>query len=421
MLGLVFDGGEFAQFGQEFTLSLRQLTGSLDSHLDVEIAFAVAVEDRHPFIANSERGSGLRAFRHFQLVLSLERGHENIGPESSLRKRDGNHAVDVITFAFKEGVLLHVQHDIQVPGGAAECSGFAESSETDARAILDASGHFGFDLALAQQAAFALALRAGIGDYVARALAGGAGTSDAEEALLIADLAASIARAASDGSFAGGGPGPAAGVAGLMAADIDGLVGAEYGFVKFEVQIFAQIGSALSAAAAASALSKHVAEAEDVTENIAEILEDSGIESSGGPRSSAQAGVAEAVVERALLGVRENGVGFGDLFEFVFRFRIVRVAVGMVRHRELSRPRCLGGHPLDLTCRGHRRAHEPGVWSGGGVGRCQVRVCGQEPARDPDRSAVLGIARDLGPGLRPDLRIAGTARTLAAGARHQNY
>jgi hypothetical protein len=336
VLGLVFHGREFGQFGKEFALALRQLAWSLNSHLDIEIAFAMSIEDGHAFVANPKRSTGLRALRDFQLMLSLERGHENLGTESRLRKRNGNRAVDVVTLAFKEGVLFDVQNDIQIAGRAPERSSFPESREADARAVFDSGGHFGLDLALAQQTAFAFALRTRIGDDAARTLAGGAGASNAEKALLIADLAPPVARAASDRSLAGGGARAAAGIASLMAANVDALFRAEHRFIKFEMQIFAQIGSALGAAAAASALPEHVAEAEDIAENVAEILEDRGIESSGAARASAQAGVAEAVVERSLLGVSENGVGFRNLFEFILRLWIVGVAVGMVRHREFA-------------------------------------------------------------------------------------
>ncbi len=67
-----------------------------------------------------------------------------------------------------------------------------------------------------------------------------------------------------------------------MAADIHLLLGAEHCFVEFKMQIFAKIGSTLGAAATASALPEHVAESEDVAKDVAEILEDGGIES-GGP------------------------------------------------------------------------------------------------------------------------------------------
>ncbi len=121
-----------------------------------------------------------------------------------------------------------------------------------------------------------------------------------------------------------------------MPAHIDLLLGAEHRFIKFQVQIFAQIGSALGAAASSAALAEHVAKAEDVPKNVAEILEDRGIESRRPRLPPPTARVPEAVVQRSLLAVRQNRVRFGNLLELVFRVRIVRIAVGMVRHRQLA-------------------------------------------------------------------------------------
>src|SRR5208282_2297104 len=256
--------------------------------------------------------------------------------EGSLRKRDRNHAVQVVALALKEGVLLDMQDNIQVAGRPAERACLAEAGETNSRAVLHSRGHIGFDHALAQQAAFPFALRAGIGDYTARALAGWAGSSDAKKALLIPDLPSAITRPAIDWRFAGRCAVSAAPVAGLMAAHIHLLVGAEDRLIEFKVQVFAKIGSTLGAAPTTAALAEHLPETEDVTEDVAKILEDGGIESSRTSAAAAYAGMSEAVIQRALLAVGENRIRFSDLLEFVFRIRIVRVAVGMVRHRELA-------------------------------------------------------------------------------------
>src|SRR4029077_11825076 len=174
------------------------------------------------------------------------------------------------------------------------------------------------------------------GDSAARALAGWAGSSDAEEALLIPHLAAPIARPATHRSFARRRTVPAARVAGLMAADTHFLIRAEDRFVKFEMQVFAQIGSALGAAATASALAEHITETEDVAEDVAEILEDGGIESGWTSSAAAYAGMPEAVIQRSLLAIGEDCVRFVDLLKLVFRLRIIRIAVRMIRHRQLA-------------------------------------------------------------------------------------
>src|SRR4029077_7524444 len=123
-------------------------------------------------------------------MFSLERRNHNLRAQGSLRKRNRNHAVQVVALALKEGVLFDVQDNIQIAGWTSKRARFAQAAETNSRAVLHSRGHLGFDYALAQQAPFAFALRARISDYAARALAGWAGSSDAEEALLIPDLAA---------------------------------------------------------------------------------------------------------------------------------------------------------------------------------------------------------------------------------------
>jgi hypothetical protein len=83
--------------------------------------------------------------------------------------------------------------------------------------------------------------------------------------------------------------------------------GAENGFLKFQVEIGAQVHAALRPRAAAStASSEEIAEAEKVAEDIAEITEDHvGIEAEPTTRS-AHAGVSEAVVLGALLRISQH-------------------------------------------------------------------------------------------------------------------
>ena len=104
--------------------------------------------------------------------------------------------MQVIALAHEVRMLFNVENYVQIAGRATELPHFAGSPEADACSIFDAGRNFCVDRALAQNASFALALRAGIGDDAAGSLAGGAGAGDAEESLLIPDLAASVARAA---------------------------------------------------------------------------------------------------------------------------------------------------------------------------------------------------------------------------------
>jgi hypothetical protein len=121
-----------------------------------------------------------------------------------------------------------------------------------------------------------------------------------------------------------------------MAADGDFLLHAEESFLKFESQIFAEIGAALHSAAAASATAEHIAEAEELTEDVAEVLEHTGIESHALRSCAAEPGVAIAVVDGSFFGVGKDGVSFADFFEPLLRVRIIGIAVGMVLERKLA-------------------------------------------------------------------------------------
>ena len=254
--------------------------------------------------------------------------------------------MQIVSFALEERMFFDMEDDVEVTGRASEGTGFAQATEADASAVFDSRGHLGFDHALTQQAGFAFALGARVGDDAAGTLASWAGAGDAEKALLVADLPAAIAGTAGDWCFAGRGSGTATVVAGFVATNLDLLFSAEDCFLKFEVQVFAEIGSALRTTAAPTRSSEQVAEAEELAEDVAEILEDCGIEAGAGG-TAAHPGMAETVIKRTLFAVGQNRIGFRNLFELLFGIRIVRVAVGMIRHRELA----IGALDLDLSRR----------------------------------------------------------------------
>ena len=123
--------------------------------------------------------------------------------------------------------------------------------------------------------------------------------------------------------------------AGFVAPYGDAGFGAEEGLLEFEVEILAEIGAALNPAAATATTAEHVSESEELAEDVAEILEDRRIETALG-RTTVQPGMPVAVVDGPLVGIRKHGVGFADLFEFLFRVRIVGIAVGMILQRQFA-------------------------------------------------------------------------------------
>lgn len=111
---------------------------------------------------------------------------------------------------------------------------------------------------------------------------------------------------------------------------------AECGFFKFDAYVFAQIGATLCASTSArTASAEEIAKPEELTKDVAKILEDRCVESATS-RGVAYSGVTEAVVHFALLCVREHGIGLAALLKLFFRIRVVRIAVGVVLQRKLA-------------------------------------------------------------------------------------
>src|ERR1700719_2151195 len=104
--------------------------------------------------------------------------------------------MQVVAFALEERMLLDVKHHIQIARGTAELAHFARASKADASPVFHSGGNLRVDAALAKQSALAFAFRARISDDVTGSLAGRTRPRDAEESLLVANLATAIARAA---------------------------------------------------------------------------------------------------------------------------------------------------------------------------------------------------------------------------------
>jgi hypothetical protein len=246
--------------------------------------------------------------------------------------------VKVVAFARKEGMLLHMQHDVKVTRRTTELPNFACARESDARSVFYAGWNLGVNRALAQDAPFAFALRARIGNYAARALACRTGASNAKESLLVSHLPTTIARPTGGWSLAGSGSGSVAFLTSLMTPNGDPRLGPEECFLELERQIFAKIGAALhaGATAATTATPEHVAETEEFSKDIAEILENCGIETGARTTTAAQSSMSVAIVSGSLVRIGENGVSLAHFLEFFFRIRIIGIAVRMVLQGELA-------------------------------------------------------------------------------------
>jgi hypothetical protein len=183
----------------------------------------------------------------------------------------------------------------------------------------------------------ASALGTRIDDQFARALACAAAARYGKEALLIPYLPAPPAGGAGDGRLAGSGAAAFALVTLFQSPHLYLLGDAKDSFLELESEIFTKVGAALCARTAAPALAaEHIAKAEQVAEDVVEIVEHGGVESAIAAGSAGNSCVTEAVVARALLAIGKNRVCFAAFLEPLFGLRIVGIAIGMVLQRELA-------------------------------------------------------------------------------------
>src|SRR5690606_34010306 len=175
--------------------------------------------------------------------------------------------------------------------------------------------------------------RAGVGNFLARTVAGRAVLLDAEEALLHAHDARAITGVTGAGARAGLGAAAMADIAGLPARHADLGVETVGRLLQRDVQCVLEIGSAIHLRPAPSA-----AGTKDLAKDVAKgVRETTGAaHACAHPRIGIDSGMTEAVVSRPFLGVGQHFVGFLDFLEFLFGFLAVRVAIRVVLHRQFA-------------------------------------------------------------------------------------
>jgi hypothetical protein len=131
---------------------------------------------------------------------------------------------------------------------------------------------------------------------------------------------------------------PVALFAHLVAAYRHFCLGAEHRFFELQGDVLAQIGPPLRSTTTTPARTstKKIAKTKKVPENIAEILEDTGIKAGSSRRRGTYASVPETVVQSALFLVSQNRVRFTALLKSLFRIRVIGIAVRMVLQGELA-------------------------------------------------------------------------------------
>ena len=275
----------------------------------------------------------LRAGVDLGLRAALERLHGDGAAERGVGEGHLERGDQVRLLALEALVLGDAHHDVQVAAHAGAVRAhlrrrrLAFAGHAHHLAIRDAARDLDAELALHAGASGARALAALVLDDLPAALAGGARGDHAEQAAeaVLRHLALSAARGAFGGLAAGLGTASLAGAADLEPLERDLALAAfehlDQGDLHLGLEVVAARGAALAPAATAALA------AEDVVEHREDVLDVHRVEVVS--RAAAEAGVAVAVIDGALLGIAQDLVGLGAFLEADLRLVVARVLVRM--------------------------------------------------------------------------------------------
>lgn len=263
---LVFDFERRRQLRHQILLLACQLRRHDHINRDVKIASSGSASFRNASSFDAKLRTGLRARWDAQLlVFTIDGGNRKLRAERGLRKGDRNVAKQIMLAALEKLVLLNAQHDVKVSGRTAVSAGIAFSGDSQLRAGVDARWNFQFEILLTDDASIAAASATAILDHLAGALAVVASASNAEEALLHADLAVAVTRRASGRAGAFLRAAPVAFAACLVVWNLDFFGDAERGLFERQLHLVSKIGAAMNASSSApAAAAEKISEAEKV-------------------------------------------------------------------------------------------------------------------------------------------------------------
>src|SRR5439155_729483 len=153
-----------------------------------QIAPPAAIHLRQAFVLQPQRGAGLRPLGHFDGIAAVERGYLNLTAERERAEIDRNLAVQVLSVAPEELVLLHVHDDVEMPGRTAGGSRFAFALQSQLLARGDAGGDLDSDLALPRHVPRAVTCLTGFRDDASGSTALRACLRQHHEAMLTTNL-----------------------------------------------------------------------------------------------------------------------------------------------------------------------------------------------------------------------------------------
>src|SRR6266403_3974931 len=298
-------------------------------------------------------------------------------------------------------MLFDFQHHVQIARRPAIRPGLAFAGDTQPCPGIHSRRNPQLNGLFALKASLTAALHAPLLHNLSRALTCWTRARDGKKSLLIGQLPATGARLAGLNARALFRPRAVAGLAVFLPRQLD-LGGHTRGrFFERERHVVSQIGPTLSAAASTpSTASKEILEAEEISENVVEILEDGVVKSL--PAYTGKTCMTVRVVNLPLLYIAQHAVRFGAFAELYFRLRFVfRIAVRVPFQRRLTvrrfnlldrrRPRHAQHFVvIPLIPLGHGNSRAPLVHC---LFRCGIRMYGYTHHCRTQPSSVKQISR----------------------------
>ena len=335
-----------------------EVLGDVDHYVDKLVAGCGFAVSGKAFAAETQYLAGLGACGNLDSYFACEGG--DFGRTAEGGGGDVEHQVvdDVVAVAQELRVLELFDNHEEVAVDASVHGRVAFAFDGEGHSIGDACGYLEGDGLVFILRAGAAALGAFLVDDFTLAVTlgtDGLALTDAEGCLLRArDGAGSVAGGAGLERGAVLGAGAVAGVAFRIAFELEGLVDARGDFLEGELEGDSQVVAAAGALAGRVAVAgsgafeaAHVESAEvhsaSTSENIAESGEDilhrhasGAVEAAttGAPEALRAHVVSELVVFGAFVGIGKHVVGLGRLFELLFSFFVVGVAVGVIFYGE---------------------------------------------------------------------------------------
>jgi hypothetical protein len=342
---------------EQFALSRVELRRNFHEYPHVEITTHLlqlcgiksGLERRQTLATQTQHPSGLCPFWNLELDLSVERRHFDFRAEYGLDEGHRDLEMEIGAVSLEERMVAKNHHDVEIARFAPRDAGFALATDTQPRTIIDARRNLQLNRLLAFDPTGAPAFGAGIRNDLACTATGVTRSVHAEEPLLEGELPDPFAAPTACRLRALGRARPRTGLAASHLGDLDTRLAAVQNIVEINSQVVPEICAALPATAPTARTAS--GPAEDVTEKvieeiakIPEVPEIAARMSTTGPTTDT--GMPKTIVTGALLRVREDSVGLGNLLEAFFSDRVVRIAVRMAFERELP----IGLFEVGLAC-----------------------------------------------------------------------